>query len=233
MSSTDDLKAYATSAATKAGVPPAILLSVITQENASWNPNPKNNVNKNGSYDFGLTQLNSTYYPEYEGQTPQAQIDKSASILAANYKSKGNWFDATAAYNGSGSAATAYAKSVFGIAGSTYGYAAPDAWTAANTGLPLDPASVGGPNQVVAQSADGSISIMMGGVSDTSPVSGTGGTGTTPVTTTSNSSLGDQISAFASAHGMNWALIIGAILFMLAATFAMMHQQQPVVVKAK
>lgn len=109
-------------AAAKYGVPPEILLGTITQE-SQWNPGAVN-VNTNGSVDYGIAQLNSKYHPDVYQLSIPDQIDRAAQTLAQNYKSKGNWFDAVTAYNGTGTAAITHADKVMAYA-SEYGYQAP------------------------------------------------------------------------------------------------------------
>jgi soluble lytic murein transglycosylase-like protein len=90
-----------------AGIPVDILARVIHAE-SEWNP-ISTNINKNGTIDSGIAQLNSAYIEYFEwkfndGNTinaydPDMSIKIAARILAANHRLTGNWIEAVAAYN--------------------------------------------------------------------------------------------------------------------------------------
>ncbi len=122
----------ATAAANANGVPQQILWAVIQNESA-WNPSQVH-FNSNGTIDYGIAQLNDKYYPQAYSMTPQQQISQAAQILAQNYAATGDWTSAVAKYNGSGSAADAYASKVMTTA-QNFGYvpAAPSSTSAVTT----------------------------------------------------------------------------------------------------
>lgn len=217
---------YAIAAANKAGVPPEILVGLITAENGQWSPGLANH-NKNGTTDFGLTQLNDKYYPETYQMTPYEQIDKSASILAANYKAKGNWYDAVRQYNGSGAVTYGYADGVFANA-AKLGYSASDQRTAAATGLPLGTQTP----YYSATSSDGSITAEIGTPPTTGvPASGpSGDNGSSPVNSGSTGVDGIK-KAIAGFDWANIGMIIAAGLFLLFVTHAVLNQQEPQTIK--
>lgn len=101
--------------ASKWGIPLSILQAVIQQE-SGWNPNVPDNKNTNGTYDHGIAQLNSKYFPDAATLTPSQQIDAAAQHLADKYAQTGTWAAAVKGYNGSGPKAEAYSTEVMALA---------------------------------------------------------------------------------------------------------------------
>lgn len=117
---------YTQQVATKYGVPVEIMFGTIRQE-SNWNPSAIN-YNTDGTFDYGIAQLNSRYYPGAMTMTPEQQLDTAGSVLSTNYAQFGNWYDAVRAYNagptGAKKDATAgkqHADAVFTYA-TEYGY---------------------------------------------------------------------------------------------------------------
>lgn len=246
---------YAAKAATSNGVPPEILLGLIQKE-SNWNPFAINH-NKNGTTDYGITQMNDRYYPDVYGMTPYQQIDKSASILAGNYKKTGNWYDAVRQYNGSGSATYGYADDVFRNA-AAYGYTTTDTTVAANTGLPLEP-STGGFNPGTGQGTvttdiNGAQTVLENAGQQVEANNPNPGSGAPPAPPTIGQSITEgintafsnflngirdslskvwgNVTAFSQAHFFNWVIIAGAAVFLMF-TASSMVQSVPQVVAAK
>lgn len=97
-----------TRVATKHGIPAAVLKGMAKLE-SNWRQfgadgQPFNNkgLNKDGSVDWGILQINEKWHP---GAFPQAKTDivfnleYGAKYLASQYKRYRNWRDALAAYN--------------------------------------------------------------------------------------------------------------------------------------
>ncbi|WP_230411603.1 lytic transglycosylase domain-containing protein [Collimonas humicola] len=84
------------------------LLYAIAKTESSLNPAAINR-NKNGSYDIGLMQINSSWFPllrkygvdEKKLLDPCVSIEVGAWILAQNMRRLGNSWDAVGAYNSS------------------------------------------------------------------------------------------------------------------------------------
>lgn len=102
------------------GVNPALLVAIARTE-SSMNPNAINR-NRNGSYDLGLMQINSSWFPklrqygitEQQLQQPCFSIHVGAWIMAQNMQRYGNSWDAVGAYNTSHPVRRiAYAKKVY------------------------------------------------------------------------------------------------------------------------
>lgn len=82
------------------------LLYAIAKTESSLNPYAHNR-NKNGSYDVGLMQINSSWFPvlrkygidEQQLYQPCVNIYVGAWILAQNVQSLGNSWEAVGAYN--------------------------------------------------------------------------------------------------------------------------------------
>jgi hypothetical protein len=109
------------------GVPIEIARALVTQE-SGWRPYVTSRPNRNGTFDYGLFQLNSATFPAARGWTIERQADEALKFLASNYKQSGSWFDALRGYNaGPGRVKTnpdlarEYAEGVFKTA-QTYGY---------------------------------------------------------------------------------------------------------------
>lgn len=94
-------------AAARYGVNAHILYAIAKTE-SSLNPRAINR-NKNGSYDIGLMQINSSWFPtlrkygveEQHLLEPCVSIHVGAWILAQNIQRLGNSWDAVGAYNSS------------------------------------------------------------------------------------------------------------------------------------
>ncbi len=84
----------------------AYLLYAIAKTESSLNPRAINR-NKNGSYDIGLMQINSSWFPtlrkygvdEQQLLDPCVSIHVGAWILAQNMQRMGNSWEAVGAYN--------------------------------------------------------------------------------------------------------------------------------------
>ncbi|RJF96853.1 invasion protein [Noviherbaspirillum cavernae] len=95
------------SAAARYGVNPYMLYAIAKTE-SSLNPAAINR-NKNGSYDIGLMQINSSWFAtlrkhgidEQQLYDPCTSIHVGAWILAQNMRRMGNSWDAVGAYNSS------------------------------------------------------------------------------------------------------------------------------------
>ena len=107
-------------AATRYGVNPIILVAIARTE-SSMNPNAVNK-NRDGSYDLGLMQINSRWFPmlrkyginEQQLRQPCVSIHVGAWILAQNMQRFGNSWEAVGAYNSSHPLKrTAYAERVY------------------------------------------------------------------------------------------------------------------------
>jgi Transglycosylase SLT domain len=78
-------------AANNAGIPSnatAGFLGIIQQE-SGFNPYAPNNQNANGTYDTGIAQLNSQYYPGADSWTPEQQLAAAANTYMQNWNSTG------------------------------------------------------------------------------------------------------------------------------------------------
>jgi len=93
------------------GIPQNLLARIIYQE-SRFNANVKDNKNPNGTVDRGICQINSIHWGEVDASDPVASIQWAGQFLAGLYASKGSWFNAVEAYNGSGPAAVAYAEQI-------------------------------------------------------------------------------------------------------------------------
>ena len=102
------------------GVNPSVLVAIARTE-SSMNPNAVNR-NRDGTYDLGLMQINSRWFPmlrkygigEQQLRQPCFSIHVGAWILAQNMQRFGNSWDAVGAYNSPNpSRRIAYAKKVF------------------------------------------------------------------------------------------------------------------------
>ena len=107
-------------AAQRYNVNPAMLVAIARTE-SSMNPNAINR-NRNGSYDLGLMQINSRWFPllrqygigEQQLRDPCTSIHVGAWILSQNMQRLGNSWDAVGAYNSSQPAQrAAYAQRVY------------------------------------------------------------------------------------------------------------------------
>jgi soluble lytic murein transglycosylase-like protein len=94
-------------AAQRYGVNPAMLVAIARTE-SSMNPAAINR-NRDGSYDLGLMQINSRWFPllsrygigEQQFHDPCTSIHVGAWILSQNMQRLGNSWDAVGAYNSS------------------------------------------------------------------------------------------------------------------------------------
>ncbi|GAA4023173.1 lytic transglycosylase domain-containing protein [Actimicrobium antarcticum] len=94
-------------AAQRYNVNPAMLVAIARTE-SSLNPNAINR-NRNGSYDLGLMQINSRWFPllrqygigEQQLRDPCTSIHVGAWILSQNMQRLGNSWEAVGAYNSS------------------------------------------------------------------------------------------------------------------------------------
>lgn len=94
-------------AAQRYGVNPAMLVAIARTE-SSMNPAAINR-NRDGSYDLGLMQINSRWFPllsrygigEQQLHDPCTSIHVGAWILSQNMQRLGNSWDAVGAYNSS------------------------------------------------------------------------------------------------------------------------------------
>ncbi|AIY39646.1 Hpa2 protein [Collimonas arenae] len=92
-------------AATRYGVNPDLLYAIAKTE-SSLNPRAINR-NKDGTYDIGLMQINSRWFPQLEKYgvdreqlfDPCVSIQIGAWILAQNMRRLGNSWNAVGAYN--------------------------------------------------------------------------------------------------------------------------------------
>lgn len=83
------------------------LLHAIAKTESSLNPLAVNRSNTNGTYDVGLMQINSSWFPklkrfgiaEKDLYEPCVSIDVAAWILAHNIRHHGNTWAAVGAYN--------------------------------------------------------------------------------------------------------------------------------------
>lgn len=83
------------------------LLYAIAKTESGLNPKAVNRSNKNGTYDVGLMQINSSWFPklrqygisEQHLYEPCVSIEVGAWILAQNIHRMGNSWDAVGAYN--------------------------------------------------------------------------------------------------------------------------------------
>lgn len=90
----------------KYGVNPYLLYAIAKTE-SGLNPRAINRDNKNGSYDVGLMQINSFWFPtlrkygisEEQLYQPCVSIEVGAWILAQNIRRLGNSWNAVGAYN--------------------------------------------------------------------------------------------------------------------------------------
>lgn len=90
------------------GVPVWIVARMIEWE-SGWNPRRKSQRNANGSYDYGLMQLNSRYLDEYswkynEGEEidpydPETNIRVGVRYLSHLRAHTASWYEALWAYN--------------------------------------------------------------------------------------------------------------------------------------
>lgn len=85
-------------AANNANVPPNVFLALIQSE-SSFNPNATH-PNSNGTFDYGIAQLNSRYFPNASRMTIQEQLNAAAQHLASKYN--GSWAGAITGYKGQG-----------------------------------------------------------------------------------------------------------------------------------
>lgn len=94
-------------ASTKYGVPMELLQAVAWRE-SKFDPNANNaGLNKNGTYDSGIMQLNSKMGPQFNyadtknlnTYDPNASIDVAARYLSSLHDQTGSWTSAVAAYN--------------------------------------------------------------------------------------------------------------------------------------
>ena len=92
----------------KYGIHPYLLFAIAKTE-SGLNPRAVNRANTNGSYDVGLMQINSAWFPRLrelgisEAQLYDAcvNLDVGAWILAQNMRRLGNSWEAVGAYNAS------------------------------------------------------------------------------------------------------------------------------------
>jgi soluble lytic murein transglycosylase-like protein len=90
----------------KYGINPYLLYAIAKTE-SGLNPKAINRSNKNGSYDVGLMQINSSWFPklrqygisEQHLYQPCVSIEVGAWILAQNISRMGNSWEAVGAYN--------------------------------------------------------------------------------------------------------------------------------------
>jgi soluble lytic murein transglycosylase-like protein len=108
------------SAAARYGVNPYVLYAIAQQE-SSLNPSAVNN-NRNGSIDFGLTQINSQWLPHLKQfgisaenlMDPCTNLHVGAYILALSVRRYGNTWNAIGAYHSSTpSRRDRYARSIY------------------------------------------------------------------------------------------------------------------------
>jgi len=88
-------------------VPLALVLAMIEIE-SRWDPDAVNRHNNDGSYDYGLTQLNSQVYSKYterELKRPELNLRLGFSHLRELYDQYGTWEYAIYRYNGHGTPA--------------------------------------------------------------------------------------------------------------------------------
>lgn len=92
-------------ASSRYDVPELLLHSILMKENGRTG---KCSRNKNGSYDCGLAQINTSWLPHFKkyGISPEIlygttcmNIQAAGYILRWNYERKQDWYAATIAYN--------------------------------------------------------------------------------------------------------------------------------------
>lgn len=101
-------------AAQLAGVDPSLFRAVLFTE-SGFNPSAYN-ANGNGTYDYGIAQLNSATFPGAAELSVSSQLNQAAQYLAGLIAARGSVAAGVAAYNGSGAAAQAYAQRVLATA---------------------------------------------------------------------------------------------------------------------
>ena len=101
------------------GIAPVLLWS-IAKEESSFNPSAINR-NSNGTYDYGVMQINSSWHKTLGAKTwsrlsdPCANVQVGAWILAQCIQRHGNTWDAIGCYNsGNPVKRTAYARRIYG-----------------------------------------------------------------------------------------------------------------------
>ena len=90
----------------KYGISPELLYAIAVTE-SGLNPNAINRGNRNGSYDVGLMQINSSWFPklrrfgitERQLYDPCVNMEVGAWILAHNVRQHGYSWTAVGAYN--------------------------------------------------------------------------------------------------------------------------------------
>lgn len=112
-------------------VPPELFVSLITKENPAWNPTAHSAANNNGTYDYGLAQLNSQYYPA-ESMSITDQLKTAAKKLSHSFNLFGNWYDALRAYNAGDTGASKDAQISSGYANDIIATANNIGWNAGN-----------------------------------------------------------------------------------------------------
>jgi soluble lytic murein transglycosylase-like protein len=93
MADTAALQAYANNQAVSYGIPPSILLNLISQE-SSWNPNAKGAAGEEG-----IAQLMPATASNINRFDPYASIHFAAQLLSQYYDKFGSWENALIAYN--------------------------------------------------------------------------------------------------------------------------------------
>ena len=101
-----DVRACWEDVGVKYGINPYLLYAIAKTE-SGLNPRAVNRANRNGSYDVGLMQINSSWFPtlarfgitERELYEPCVAIDVGAWILSQNMSRLGRTWDAVGAYN--------------------------------------------------------------------------------------------------------------------------------------
>lgn len=102
-------------AAKRRGIPFAALKAVGVME-SSLNPNAKDNLDQDGTYDFGMFQLNSRYHDHMRYQALPENMDEAAKTLRQKWKaSGGDWRSTFSSYNGAGAKADAYGQEAYNL----------------------------------------------------------------------------------------------------------------------
>ena len=87
--------------AVEIGVPPYFALSIALTENPTLNPNAVSPLNRDGSRDRGLMQLNNRYFVDIDWRCPETNIRAGIGLIKRlmNYPGITTFFDVAVSYN--------------------------------------------------------------------------------------------------------------------------------------